>query len=227
MYILQYHYQDQSCPQAAELLKEEIITYSVLSKILQGQCAHIITDLETYIVCHSDWPYPVWIWCKDEEDRSSVNEIGRCIREKLPLEQGYSHILSYGLLDKLRDMDSYFRDAREGMGLLSYRLDRIHFIHYPCEGYMSNVREEEIAGLLDLWHDMHMEMEGHDISREHAYNTMQRMVGKDALYAWRLNNGRIAALTGKANQGAYSKITSVYTLPEYRRNGFAINLVYG
>lgn len=222
-----YHYKDQSCPQAAQLLEEEIVTYSVLSKILQGQCAHIFTDMENIIVCHSGWPWPVWVWCRDVEDENSVLEIARCIKEELPLEQGYSHNLSHGLFESLRQKDGYFRDAGVIRNLLSYRLDVINAVAYPCEGYLSKVKEEEISALISVWHDMHMEMEGRDLNYEQCRETMQRMVAEGSLFAWRLEDGAITAVTGRGDQGKYSKITSVYTLPAHRRRGYAINLVHG
>lgn len=221
-----YHYQDQGCPQAVGLLEEEIITYSVLGKILQGPCANILTDMENYIVCHSSQPWPVWVWCRDVENDNSVMEIAQCIKEKLPLEQGYVHNMSYELLEKLREKDAYFIDTKEEMGLLSYRLDAINAVNYPCEGYMSRVRQEEIDSLIGVWHDMHIEMESRALSPEHCRDSIHRMVGEESLFAWRLADGTIVALTGRGDQGEYSKITSVYTLPEHRRKGYAINLVY-
>ena len=222
-----YHYQNQSCPEAAKLLEGDAITFSVLIMILQGECAHIVTDLTSFVICHSCPPYPVWVWCKDVEDKSAVTEIARCIQEDFPLEQGYVHNLEYELLEKLKEMDPYFCGGREKMGLLSYRLDAIQEIGYPCGGHMSEVRQEEIPSLLEVWHDMHMEMEGHDLSREHCQTSLERMVGERKLFAWRLEDGTITALTGRGDQAPYSKITSVYTLPVHRRKGYAINLVHG
>lgn len=221
------HYRDQACPQSAELLWEDCITYSVLMKIVQGPCAHIFTDHENVIVCHSGHPYPVWIWCRDVSDGDQVAQIARCVKEELPLEKGYVHIMSVDLLETLRETDEYFRDTKEKMGLLSYRLDTINEIDYPCEGSMSLVREEEILSLIDVWRDMHMEMEGLEHSREHCESTLRRMVEEKNLFAWRNNGGEIVALTGRGNQEEFSKITSVYTLPEHRRKGCAINLVHG
>ena len=221
------HYQNQSCPEAAELIRADFITYSVLSKILQGECAHIFTDLKNLIVCHSGHPYPVWVWCRDVENEETVTEIARCIKEELPLEQGYVHIVSYELREKLQEMDAYFRDTKEKMGLLSYRLDAIEDIDYPSDGSMSLVREAEIDLLVGHWRNMHLEMEGLDLTLEHCRNTLQRFVDEKKLFSWRTDDGRIVALTSRGDQGKYSKITSVYTLPEYRRKGYAINLVHG
>lgn len=218
------HYQNQAMPELASLIKEDAITYSVLMKILRGECTDIFTDQNSVVVCYSCPPWPVWVWCKD---LSMVGEIGECLKNHFPLEQGNDIIMSYDLLEQLRQEDDYFRKAGNKMGLLSYRLDRIHSVDYPCEGCMDLVREEEIASLIAVWQAMHMEMEGRQIPSERCVETMNRMVGEKTLFAWRLSDGTIAALTARGDQLPYSKITSVYTLPQYRRKGYAINLVHG
>lgn len=218
------HYHDQACSQAASLMEGDSITYSVLIKILQGTCTDIFTDHEKSVVCYSCPPWPVWVWCRD---LSLVKEIGACLKENFPVEQGYNIILSYELLEQLRQGDDYFRRAGNKMGLLSYRLDHINPIEYPCEGDMDLVREEEVSSLIGVWQAMHMEMEGRQFTPEHCEETIRRMVREKNLFAWRLEDGTIAALTGKGDQAPYSKITSVYTLPRHRRKGYAINLVHG
>lgn len=215
------HYRNQACPELASLVKEDAITFSVLMKILEGPCTDIFTDHEKMIICYSCPPWPVWVWCKD---LSMAGEIGDCLRENFSQNEV---ILSYEMLEALRQEDEHFRKVQQGRGLLSYRLDNIREIAYPCEGYMDLVREEEIASLVPVWHAMHMEMEGRHIPAEHSMETMGRMVAEKALFAWRLEDGAIAALTAKGNQLPYSKVTSVYTLPAYRRKGYAINLVHG
>lgn len=221
------HYQNQACPALADLMREEEITYSVLIKILQDTCTDIFTDYENVVICYSSSPWPVWAWCRDPQDRNAVMEIARCLKEQLPLHTVRACIMPADLAEQLKLADEYFCEVKPGMGLLSYRLDRIKEIDYPCEGCMGLVREEEICGLIDVRHDMVMEMEGMDQSREHCEESLRRMVKNRELFAWRIGDGKIVALTGRGNQGEYSKITSVYTLPEYRRKGYAINLVHG
>lgn len=219
------HYQNQACPEVTALV-EDPVTYAVLLNILKGECTDIYTDHENRIVCYSASPWPVWVWCRDAEDIAAVMEIGRCLKENFPVEQGYDIILSYELLDKLRELDGYFREAEDKMGLLSYRLDQINAIDYPCEGHMGLVREEEILPLVGVWLDMHMEMEGRKFTPEHCESSIRRMVEGGCLFAWRNDAGEIVALTGRGDQGEFSKITSVYTLPQQRRKGYAINLVH-
>lgn len=221
------HYENRECPDLIDLMGNEAITYSVLIKILQGECAHVFTDGERAIVCHSASPWPVWVWCRDVSDDRTVAEIGQCLKTHFPVEQGYDIILSRELLASLRDRDLYFQSVKDGMGLLSYRLDKINEIGYDCCGSMGLVREDEIMGLIGIWQAMHMEMEGRSFTPERCEESLRRMVGEKSLFAWRSEEGRILALTGRADQPPYSKITSVYTLPEYRRKGYALHLVHG
>lgn len=220
------HYQNQACPEAAQLMAAEAITYSVLMKILCGPCRDIFTDHANAVVCYSNPPYPVWIWCRDADDSVVVMDIACCLKEQLPLDTVRACIMPEPLAEQLRKADPYFRDAKPGMGLLSYRLDAICEISHPCEGTMGLVEEKDVPALVDIWHDMHMEMEGMDQTRAHCEETLHRMVNGKQLFAWRVC-GKIVALTGRGNQDCYSKITSVYTLPEHRRKGYAINLVHG
>lgn len=222
-----HHDQNQACPEASNLLKQDAITYSVLIKILQGECAHIFTDMKNSIVCHSGSPWPVWTWCRDVEDREAVAQIAGCLKENFPVEQDFDCILSYALLEKLRETDAYFQTVNRGMGLLSYRLDHLRDINHSCGGSMGFVREGDIPSLIGVWQDMHMEMEGRSFTPEHCERSIRRRVEEKSLFAWRNDAGNIVALTGRGDQEGYGKITSVYTLPEYRRKGYAINLVHG
>ena len=220
-------YRNEARPELSQLMEKEPVTYSVLINILKGACAETYTDGVDAVICHSAHPWPVWVWCRDVSDDSVVREIGDCLMKHFPVERGFDIIMCYALLEKLRNLGGYFCHVREGMGLLSYRLDRIRSISYPCEGSMGCVRESEICGLIDIWQDMHMEMEGRTFTPEHCERSIRRMVGEKSLFAWRDRNGEIVALTGRGDQPPYSKITSVYTLPRYRRKGYAINLVHG
>lgn len=219
------HYKNRACPELAELVQEMPITWSVLLKILREPCRDILTDHRNVIVCYSNPPYPVWVWCRDVEDGAAVMDIAHCLKEQLPLDTVRACIMPEALVEKLKETDPYFRDTKPGMGLLSYRLDRILPLSHVCDGSIELVEEREIPGLLGVWRDMHMEMEGVDQGQEHNLKTITRMVCARSLFAWRTDAG-VVALTVRADQGEYSKITSVYTLPNHRRRGYAINLVH-
>lgn len=219
------HYEDQSCPDAAGLLAEDAITYSVLMQILQSPCADIYTDHETLILCYSNAPYPVWVWCRNPENRDMLADAARCLKTAFPLEQGFSWNLSVRLLEKLQTYDPYFREAKPEMGLLSQRLDTILPIDRPCGGTMRLAQEADIPFLTAIWKDMAYEMEGFHFSEAQCRDKAQRLVESNKLFLWCNEAQQIVALTSRGDAPPYSKVATVYTLPEHRRKGYALNLV--
>lgn len=220
------HYHDESCPAVPKALKKDAITFSVLIQIMQGRCTDIFTDHEHMVVCYSAPPYPVWVWCRDVENAADVEQIARCLKAKFPLEEGYAWNISRELMEKLKEADPYFCQGEEKFGLLSHRLDAIEEIHHPCDGGVTLAEDKDFAFLCPVWHDMAMEMEGHDLSREQCEERVRLHIDNKTLYLWRDGEGEITALTSKGDQGQYSKVSTVYTLPKHRRKGYAINLVH-
>lgn len=218
------HYQNQSDVIDCKLLVNDEVTFSVLVSILQNECTSIFTNHESVIICHSLNPYPVWIWCKDEKNIEDMVKIAACLKEEFPLEKDYTYNLSYEVLERLKAMDSYFENVEIKVNLLSYQLNKMNEIHVPCDGDICLARKEELEYLTKLWHDLCLEMEGSDHDKEHCRKRVLAHLAEGQLYTWRNENDKIVAITARtAVQGR--KISAVYTLPEYRRRGYAINLV--
>ena len=58
------------------LLAQDKYTFSVLSRIIRGECEIRLTDHERMIICFTGQPYPVWIWTPDdasEDEYAFVN----------------------------------------------------------------------------------------------------------------------------------------------------------
>ena len=221
------HYQNTSVETDVKLLREDDeITFSVLISLLQQECTDIYTNHESVIVCYSNAPFPVWVWVKDAEQPEDVAAIAQYLKRSFPLEQGYYYNLSYQLLEKLKAADDYFCQARRKMGLISHRLDAIQEIHYPCDGKRCVVQQEDLERLIPIWQDMAFEMEGIRHDAEFCRGKIARHIERGSLFLWRNEKGELAAITGRGNMGKYSKVNAVYTLPGYRRKGYAINLVH-
>ena len=221
------HYENQSVAQDSSLLqKDDAITFTVLVTILQGTCAHTYTNHESIIICHSMPPYPVWIWCKDVSDREDVHKVAECLKNEFPLEAGHTYNIGYELLHAIKEADAYFDNSEIRTNMLSYRLDTIQEIDYPCEGKRSLIGGADKEQATKLWHDLSFEMLGHDHSEEFCRKRIEELIEKQTLHCWRNNAGEIVALTHRVDTGLYGKISAVYTLPEHRRKGYAINLVH-
>lgn len=220
-----FHYQNQSKVVDTKLLKKDEITFSVLVSILQNECTSIYTDHENIVICLSMSPYPVWVWCKDVKDMELVSKIALCLKEEFPLENGYTYNLSYDLLEQLKVSDVYFEQSQVSMNLLSYRLNEMKQVNVPCDGKFEPARTTELDYLVKLWHDLCLEMSHVEYDEEFCRKAVLAHLAPGTLFSWRNEKDELVALTSKGDVNCYSKVSSVYTLPEHRRKGYAINLV--
>ena len=218
------HYQNQPFP--FELPGDDAITFIVLSGILKDTHNNIYTDGRNIMVCHSTSPFPVWAWCRDEEDDEAVAAIADCLKEHFPLEAGYRYNISYGLLDRLRQADDYFAGAKIGVNMLSYRLDALLPATHPCDGRMEAATMELLDELARYFQAATLEMEHMERPLEWCRKNIAEKIEGGLQFLWRNDAGEIVAITSYREMPPYGKIAGVYTLPEHRRRGYAMNLVH-
>ncbi|MGN1344582.1 MAG: GNAT family N-acetyltransferase [Traorella sp.] len=218
------HYENESSEDDIPLLEEEKITYSVLVSILRRPCTHIFTNHSSVIICYSSDPYPVWIWCKDME-KEDVKRIAECLKKEFPITEGYRYNLSYELFEELQKVDEYFNTIPVKMSLLSYRLSFIRPFLKKCEGRLAIPQLEDLDLLAQYWHDSVKEMEEFDFDLKHCTNTVLKKIEDGSMYIWLDGDDKIVALCSCDMQNQICKISGVYTLPNERRKGYALNLV--
>lgn len=224
METLQF-YKDQIPPVGDLLPEQDAVTFSVLRSILREPCAATFTDHKNMIICWSRMPFPVWVWLRDLTDDGAVARVGRCLRECFPPEQGHSWNLEQALLDRLAQKDPYFERFRVKMTLLTHRLDRAPAPCRPCAGTLEQAVPAQTEQLAALWHDLCLEMEGFDHDADYCRQRVQALMDRGKLFLWRMPEGAIGALTAREDCSPYGRITGVYTLPQYRRQGIASDLV--
>ena len=218
-------YVDQAFPFA--LRGDDAITFSVLARIVQGPCQCICTDGERAMVCLSKRPYPVWVWCRDEEDEDAVRAIADCLRRRFPPEEGYRYNLAYGLPERLRAMGAPFAEMKIEVNLLSYRLDEILPATHPCDGHMDVARMDQLDELARHLQAAVFEMERMERSLEDCRQVVAEKIEAGQQFIWLDGQGALAAITSWRAIGEYGGVTGVYTLPSHRRRGYAMNLVHG
>lgn len=221
------HFHMQANTVNTDILKDDAITFSVLISILQGMCNDVYTDGENIVICYSNPPYPVWVWCRDIEE-GHIREICECLKENFPIEKGFCYDLEEKLLERLKIKDQYFNDAEILYGLLSYRLDKLNDIPPALDGHMEIAEEKDTEYLIKLWKDFEYEAEGIEFDDELCRKTIMERIADKKLFVWVNNQGQITAMASRwGGDENYCKIASVYTLPEFRRKGYALNLVHG
>ncbi len=210
-----------------DILKGDSITFSVLISILQGLCTDIYTDNENIIICYSNPPYPVWVWCRDMENKEYVTLICDCLKENFPIEEGFCYDLEETLLERMKEQDGYFTKAEKLYGLLSYRLDKLNDIPKAFDGCVYVPDKEDIPYITKLWKNFELEAEGIEFDDELCLKTVSERINAGTLFTWKNDDGNITAMASRwGGDNGYCKIASVYTLPEFRRKGYAMNLVH-
>ena len=219
------HYPNQPFPFA--LSGDDAITFFVLGRILNGPCSDIFTDGENVMICLSARPYPVWIWCKDEDDAQSVAAVAECLKAHFPLEEGYRYNLSYGMLDSLRRADEEFAVARISENLFSYRLDALLPASHPCDGQLERATMAQADKLTGMFQAAVFEMEHMERPLEDCRAAILEKIEAGQQFIWRSGEGEIVAITSYRVTAPYGSVAGVYTLPAHRRRGYAMSLVHG
>lgn len=207
------------------LLKKDVIPFSVLASILKTPCEKIYTDHESAVICLSSSLHPVWIWAKDGGKQADIVKIASVLKEEFPLEGGFSYNFSSELLAFLTAADAYFLKAQKKMGLISYRQDTLVPPEKQANGGYYRVRMDELDAFSAIWRDATYEMTGQERDEEFCRERVKKHILSSDMFAWRDENGELAAICAKSDIFPFSKLSAVYTLPAFRRKGCASNLV--
>lgn len=205
---------------------DDSITYSVLKKILQYKCTDIFTNNESIIICYSNPPYPIWVWCKDSNNKDDVRIIADILKNYYFDKGNYVICIDFNLLSALKEIDNFYNEVYIKMELLSYKLTEINPINYNCDGYMRLATIEDLDIVTMIIKDAHYEMEGLVHSIEECKNKAINHISNASLYLWVNNDNEVVATTNTSTDEKYVKLGLVYTLPNQRRKGYAINLVH-
>ncbi len=207
-------------------LIEDNITYSVLSKILQGKCTDIYTNNQSFIICYSSYPYPIWVWCKDINNGEDISSIAKYLKESYLTKGKYNIILRSDLLEKLKETDPIYHNLSLKMEVLSYKLDELNKIKRFNEGMMRLASNNDLEVLAKIKKASYLEMEGFEFTLEECKNKTLEQIKNGVLYVWVNPNDEIIATASIRLDGKYASVGGVYTLPKYRRKGYATSIVY-
>lgn len=219
------HYKFTSKPELVNII-DESATFAILKKILHYNCTDIFTNHQSFVICYTNAPYPIWIWCKHPYDTNDIQTIADVLKVEFWDKRDYRLIISEDLLQEIAKIHQVFAKTHKKMSLFSYELRQINTINYKCDGHMRRPKPTEIDTLAMHYHNASIEMEGHDFSLEDCKKIITGYIQNDELFVWVDDNDEIVATANKILDGDYAKIAFVYTLPTHRRRGYAINLVH-
>ena len=210
-----------------ELLAQDKYTFSVLSRIIRGECEIRLTDHERMIICFTGQPYPVWIWTPDGASEDEFERAYQLAKELNVMDGEHRFNIKYELAEYFMD-----RAKKDGLDLKI----TTNLFAYDCpspiapssvvDGKIHQCTKEDFDIMVDFF-DMFHEAVGIDKESRETYRTYaENDIGKGSLYVWETENGEYASSCNWHPVQDMASIGLVYTRDEYRRRHYAEHLVY-
>ena len=210
-----------------KVLEGDKYTFFMLRRIMAGECKLLLTDHERMIICHSNNPFPVWIWTSDDISKEEMEKAYGLIKENGLLTEGQTFNIKYDLADYLIKRAS--EDAKTlsiSTNMFAYDCPKPIEPDARADGELHRCVAEDIDELAEFMDLFHKET-GIDQESLEAY----RRKGEEAIregnhFFWKNAEGRSVACCCFRLNGDMASVSLVYTREEHRRKHYAENMVY-
>ena len=210
-----------------ELLAQDKYTFSVLSRIIRGECEIRLTDHERMIICFTGQPYPVWIWTPDGASEDEFERAYQLAKDLNVMDAEHRFNIKYELAEYFID-----RAKKDGLDLKI----TTNLFAYDCpsplapssvvDGKIHQCTKEDFDIMVDFF-DMFHEAVGIDKESRETYRLYaENDIGKGSLYVWETEDGEYASSCNWHPVQDMASIGLVYTRDEFRRRHYAEHLVY-
>ena len=209
------------------LLNYDRYTFEVLKRIIRGDCELILTNHQDLMICHSESPYPVWIWTPDDVSDEVKENAWTLMNEVRPLTNEYRINLKYELAE-------YFlaKAARSGMNvsistnLFAYDCPSPKQPDITSDGSLYCCTLNDVEEAAQMVPGFYTEIGDEAPSHERCAEKMRAYIERNALYFWKNGDGKTVACCSYKTNDQLACLGSVYTFPDERRKHYAQNLVY-
>ena len=210
-----------------KILEDDKYTFFVLRRIITGECKLLLTDHKRLIICHSNNPFPVWIWTPDDVTKEEKEKAYELIEVNGFLTERHTFNLKYDLADYfIRRASEDAKALAISTNMFAYDCPNPIEPHTRADGELHRCVAEDIDELVEFMDLFHRET-GIDQESFEAY----RRKGEEAIrsgshFLWRNAEGRNVSICSLRPNGGLASVGLVYTREEYRRKHYAENLVY-
>ena len=209
------------------LLARDKYTFSVMDRILRGECERIRTDHERLLLCSSEKRYPVWIWTPDGITEAEKERAWALAAETCPWSDGYRFNMKYELAE-------YFmakgREAGLDIGcfmqLFAYDCPAPSAPDNETDGFLYRCTQQDLEEAAALFPRFFTEIGEEAPSYELCREKAQEKIDNQAFFFWKNDTGKTTACCGYRCSRDLATLGPVYTLPEERRKHYAQHLVY-
>ena len=209
------------------LLARDRYTFSVLDRILRGNCDLVLTDHRSLVLCHSEPPYPVWIWTPDRCPEDVMARAWELACRYRPLQSGYRFNMKYELAEYfLEKAGQDGLDAGVHMNLFAYDCPDPVRPEFPAEGTLHCCTPEDEEEAARLIYSFFRDIGEEQPSAERCMEKARAYIDGRAFFFWKDEAGTTVSCCSYHCNQDLATLGCVYTLPECRRQHFAQHLVY-
>lgn len=210
-----------------KILENDKYTFFVLRRIIAEECKLLLTDHKRLLICHSNDPFPVWIWTADDVTEEEKNKAYALIKENDLLTEGHTFNLKYDLSDYL--IQRALEDAMTlsvSTNMFAYDCPNPLEPHIRADGELHRCVAEDIDDLIDFMDLFHRETGIDQESLETYRKKGEEAIRRGNHFFWRNAEGKNVSVCSLRPNGTMVSVGLVYTREEYRREHYAQNLVY-
>ena len=209
------------------LLAQDKYTFSVVDRILRGDCELIRTDHDRLLLCSSEKRYPVWVWTPDGITEAEKERAWQLAAETCPLSAGYRYNMKYELAEFFMAKG---REAGMNIGyymqLFTYDCPEPSAPDHMTDGYLHRCTQQDLEEAAALVPRFFEEIGEEAPPYELCLEKVREKIDSQAFFFWKTDAGKTTACCGyRCNEGL-ATLGPVYTLPEERRKHYAQHLVY-
>ena len=224
-----------AAPELAGLLPAGTPLFAMLKRILRTNCRFIVTNETNYIVCHSEYPFPVWVWVSDDVPDTELVLAKDLLAKELatwdmtrsggePIHVNVETTLAMRLISEL---------ANTPVPLAIKHRINVYECAQPKEP-VKDLKGECVPGTEDdfaVAHEMmrlfFLESAIDNLSEVEQHKKAEVFIFAKRLFFWKNEAGEPVAMCLYTDNGDGSEsLNNVFTLPAHRRKGYASRLVY-
>ena len=210
-----------------KLLNHDKYTFFVLRRIIGNNPELLLTDHQRMIICYTCAPYPVWIWTPDDMSEAEMEKVYQTVKNNSLLDGNHRFNLKYELAEY------FIKRAKEDGQNLSIITN---MFAYDClnplkpenlaKGQLHRCEMKDLDELVKFLSLFHQEI-GIDQKDQAGYRIdAEDNINSGNMYFWQDEKGNNVASCKYSPTEDMASINLVFTLPEYRRQHYAENLVY-
>ena len=210
-----------------KLLEADKYTFSVLSRIMGGECSLCLSDHQRLIICFTGHPFPVWIWTPDNANSDEKEQAYAVAKEHSLLDGNHRFNMKYDLAEYFVD-----RAKKDGMSLtittnmFAYDCPSLIVPKTATDGQVHKCTADDIDVLVDFYDLFHNAVGIDKQDRDQYRLSAEKAVQFGTIYLWLTAEGQFATSCNWHPVKNMASIGLVYTREEYRRRHYAEHLVY-